>query len=160
MIPIHDLSLVLHDSSTVPYAGDTFCAGGTTQASDYWIDFGTPQSSGALGPAGVVVGGTPIGDMAGWGLHVIVTKAYTGSLATLALQVIQAATGAHLEPTDGQIIGERILTQAQLTLGAHYFIPFFGKPNMEFLGAYGTAGAADSSGKLYMFIGPPSGDAD
>ena len=133
--PASDYLLWLHPNGKAQ-AGAAFGQGGAAQYSYYEIDAGKTYSD---------LSGLP-----GLGLHVVVTEAYN----TLTSLLISVYHGAAQNPGT-IIIGSRYFALADLTLGAHYFIPFYAAPILRYLCAIGTpAGGSATTGKMCMWIGP------
>jgi hypothetical protein len=158
-----DLSLVLHGTKAQPEPGTTFCLSSTTpDYSTYELDFGAAGVAPTV--ASDVIGQTlptyptmPRGGQ-NWGLHVIVTTAFTSTDSGHFPVTISAISSNSPGDTSTYVVlGSRIFTLTQFEVaGAHYFIPC--SPGMlRYLRAmFAVTTGITGNGKVYIYFGPDS----
>jgi hypothetical protein len=144
-IPMSDALAWLHGkdrSSDGSFAGTAICHS-ASEASELYLDGEVTYLD---------LGGRP-----GLGLMIYVTETFN-TLAGILFEIVHSASAA---PTTTNVIGARYLALADLVAGKRYFIPFYAKTILRYLGAYAALdGSACSAGKVCMWIAEGPAGAD
>lgn len=91
-----------------------------------------------------------------WGLHVIVTTAFTGLTEGVGLGIIHSA--ADDLTTSSELHSSMFVPVAEMVAGAHFFIPAGSRDLKQYItGLFNPVSTAASTGKSTMFFGPKSG---
>jgi hypothetical protein len=136
-IPMSDYYGWLHGRTRAAdgsFAGTVICQSGA-EASELYLDAGKTYSD--------------EGGQQQMGVHVLVTVDFATTVS-IRFDVVHN-TGA---PTTAKVIGSRVLLLAELVAGKHYFIPFFAKDILRYLGVYATPSTNPTAGALCMWVGP------
>jgi hypothetical protein len=111
---------------------------------------GTNEMNFGVTNPGVNKGGVP------WGLHVIVTTAFTGLAEGANFSIVHQSTAT--VSTASEVHTSMFIPVDELTAGAHFFLPACSRTMLQYVGMlFDAVSTAASAGKTTCYFGPANG---